>query len=128
MNDDIADERLLLVSSCKPSRWKRASAFFFHFAAFPASTAILTFPPKVTFLEPLAGVVAVMASLAEASAVLLVFGTDVGGAIWRMGASGVGGIMAGDDFAFKGAFWLASFFCLCINVRLEKVKVKVEET
>jgi hypothetical protein len=105
MNDDIADERLLLVSSCKPSRWKRASAFFFYFVAFPASTAILTFfPPKVTFLELLAGVVAGMVSLAEASAVLLIFGADVGGAVWRMGASGIGGIMAGDDFAFKGVF------------------------
>jgi hypothetical protein len=82
MNDDIADERLLLVSSCKPSRWKRASAFFFHFGAFPASTAIPTFfPPKVTFFEPPAGVVAGMASLAKASAVLLVFGTDVGEAV-----------------------------------------------
>jgi hypothetical protein len=96
------------------------------FSTLQHSRHILTFPPKVTFLEPLAGVVAVMASLAEASAILLIFGTDVGGAIWRMGASGVGGIMAGDDFAFKGAFWPASFLCLCINVRLEKVKVKVK--
>jgi hypothetical protein len=49
---------------------------------------------------------------------------DVEGAVWRMGASGVGGIMVGDDLAFKGAFWPATFFHLCINVRLEKVKVK----
>jgi hypothetical protein len=67
-----------------------------------------------------------MASLAEASAVLLVFGADVGGAVWRMGPSGIEGIMVGDDFAFKGAFWPATFFRLCTNVRLEKVKV--EET
>jgi hypothetical protein len=45
-----------------------------------------------------------MASLAEASAVLLVFGADLGEVVWWMGALGVGRIMAGDDFSFKGAF------------------------
>jgi hypothetical protein len=99
-NDDIAEVRWLLASSCKPSRWKRASTFFFHFAASPAHVAIPTvFPPKVTFLGPLAGLVAGMASLAKASAILLAFGAEV---VWRMGASGVGGIIAGDGFAFKG--------------------------
>jgi hypothetical protein len=92
-----------MVSSCKPSRWKRASAFFFHLAASPAPAAILTvFLPKVTFLGPLAGLVAGMASLAEALAILLTFGAEVEGAVWRMGASGVDGIIAGDGFAFKG--------------------------
>jgi hypothetical protein len=100
-NDDIAEVRWLLASSCKPSRWKRASAFFFHFAASPAHVAIPTvFPPKVTFLGPLAGLVAGMASLAKASAILLAFGAEVEGAVWRMGASGVGGIIAGDGFCF----------------------------
>jgi hypothetical protein len=32
--------------------------------------------------------------------------------------------MAGDDLAFKGAFWPATFFRLYINVRLEKVIVE----
>jgi hypothetical protein len=81
-NDDIAEVRWLLVSSCKPSIWKRASAFFFHFAASPAPAAIPTvFPPKVTFLGPLAGLVAGMASLAEVSAILLAFGAEVEEAI-----------------------------------------------
>jgi hypothetical protein len=128
-NDDIAEVRLLLVSSCKPSRWKRASTFFFHFAASSAPTAMpAVFPPKVTFLGPLAGVVADMASLAEASAILLVFGAEVEGVVWRMGASGVGGIIAGDGFAFKGGFWPATFLLLCIKSRLEQDKVKMEET
>jgi hypothetical protein len=128
-NDDIAEVRLLLVSSCKPSRWKRASAFFFHLVAFPASTAKPTFlPPKVTFLGPLAGVVVGMASLAEASAILLVFGAEVEKAVWQMRASGVGRIIAGDGFAFEGAFWPITFLLLCIKSRLEQVKVKMEET
>jgi hypothetical protein len=32
--------------------------------------------------------------------------------------------MAGDDHAFKGAFWPAIFFRLYINVRLEKVMME----
>jgi hypothetical protein len=67
-----------------------------------------------------------MASLAEASAVLLVLGVGVEGAVWQIGASGIGGIMVGEDFAFKGAFWPATFLRLCINFRLEQMKV--EET
>jgi hypothetical protein len=43
-----------------------------------------------------------MASLAEASAILLAFGAEVEGADWRVGTSGVGGIIAGDGFAFRG--------------------------
>jgi hypothetical protein len=117
-----------MVSSCKPSRWKRASAFFFHLAASPAPAAILTvFLPKVTFLGPLAGLVAGMASLAEALAILLTFGAEVEGAVWRMGASGVDGIIAGDGFAFKG-FWPATFLLLCIKSRLEQVMMKMGET
>jgi hypothetical protein len=46
--------------------------------------------------------VAGMASLAEASAILLVLGPEVEGTDWRMGASGVGGIIAGDGPAFEG--------------------------
>jgi hypothetical protein len=68
-----------------------------------------------------------MASLAEASAILLVFGAEVEGAVWRIGASGVGAIIAGDGFAFKG-FWPATFILLCIKSRIERVKVKMEET
>jgi hypothetical protein len=44
-----------------------------------------------------------------------------------MVASGVGGIIAGDGFAFKG-FWPATFLLLCIKSRLERVKIKMEET
>jgi hypothetical protein len=69
-----------------------------------------------------------MASLAEASATLLVFGAEVEGAVWRMGMSGIGGITTGEGFAFKGAFLLAIFFLLCIKPGLEQVEVKVEET
>jgi hypothetical protein len=101
--EDIADEIWLLASSCKLSRRKRASAFFFHLAAPPAHAAISTaFPPKLTFLEPLAGLMVGMASLAEASAILLAFWVEVEGADGWMGASGVGGIIAGDGFAIEG--------------------------
>jgi hypothetical protein len=102
-NDDIVNVTWLLASSCKPSRWKRASAFFFHLAALLAPAAIsTTFLPKVTFLGPLAGLVAGMASLAEASAILLALGAEVEGADRRIGASGVGGMIAGDGFALEG--------------------------
>jgi hypothetical protein len=112
-NDDIAEVRLLLVSSYTV-KMEKASAFFFHFAASPAPTTMPTvFLPKVTFLGPLAVVVAGMASLAEASSILLVFAAEVEGAVWRMGASGVSGIIAGDGFAFKG-LWPATFLLLCI--------------
>jgi hypothetical protein len=60
-----------------------------------------------------------MAYLAEALATLLAFGAEVEGAVWRMGTSGIGGIIAGEGFAFKGAFWPAIFLCLCIKPRLE---------
>jgi hypothetical protein len=54
--EDIADETWLLASSCKLSRQKRASAFFFHFAASLTPAAISTaLPPKVTFLGPYRG-------------------------------------------------------------------------
>jgi hypothetical protein len=68
-----------------------------------------------------------MASLAEALAILLAFGAEVEGVVWQVGASGVGGIIAGDGFAFKG-FWPATFLLLCIKSRLERVKIKMEET
>jgi hypothetical protein len=57
-----------------------------------------------------------MASLAEASAIFFVFGAEVEGAFWRIGASSVGGTMAGDDLAFKGTFGAAIFFLLCKDV------------
>jgi hypothetical protein len=80
-NDDIAEVRWLLAASCRLSRWKRASAFFINFVASPAPAAISTvFLPKVTFLGPLAGLVIGMASLAEASAILLALGSEVEGA------------------------------------------------
>jgi hypothetical protein len=106
-NDDIAEVRWLLASSCKPSRWKRASAFFFHLTASPAPAAIpIVFPPKVTFLGPLARLVAGMAYLSEASAILLAFGTEVEGANWRVGTLGVGGIIAGDGSILYGSILL----------------------
>jgi hypothetical protein len=74
------------------------------------------FPLKTTFSEPPAGVVLGMASLAEASAILFALGAEVEGAFWRIGASGIGGTMAGDDLAFKGTFGAAIFFLLCKNV------------
>jgi hypothetical protein len=43
-----------------------------------------------------------MASLAEASTILLAFGAEVEGVDWRMGASGIGGIIVGDGLAFEG--------------------------
>jgi hypothetical protein len=43
-----------------------------------------------------------MASLAEASAILLALGAEVEGADRRIGASGVGGMIAGDGFALEG--------------------------
>jgi hypothetical protein len=102
--EDIVDETWLLASSCKLSRRKRASAFFFHFAAPLAHVAISTaFPPKLTFLGPLVGLMVGMASLAEASAILLAFWAKVEGADGRMGASGVGGIIAGDGFLLKAS-------------------------
>jgi hypothetical protein len=84
-------------------KMEKSTAFFFHLTASLAPAAIPTvFPPKVTFLGPLAGLVAGMASLAKASAILLAFGAEVEGADWRVGASGVGGIIAGAGFVFKG--------------------------
>jgi hypothetical protein len=128
-NDDIAEVRWLLASSYKPSRWKRASALFFNFAASLAPAAIPTvFPPKFTFLGPLAGLVASMSSLAEASTILLALGPEVEGTDWRMGASGVGGIIAGDaGLAFEG-LWPATFLLLCMRFRLEQVMIKMGET
>jgi hypothetical protein len=43
-----------------------------------------------------------MASLAEALAILLAFGAEVEGADGRIGASGVGGMIAGNGFALEG--------------------------
>jgi hypothetical protein len=125
--DDIADVTWLLASSCKLSRRKRASAFFFHLAAPLAPAAISTvFPPKVTFLVPLAGLVASMASLAEATAILLAFWVEVEGVDGRIGASGVGGIIAGDGFALEGLL-PAIFLLLCIKSRLEQGKIEMTE-
>jgi hypothetical protein len=124
-NDDIAEVRWLLASSCKPSRWKRASAFFFNFTASLAPAAIpIVFQPKVTFLGPLAGLMAGMASLAEASAILLALGLEVEDIDWRMGASGVGGIIARDGLVFEG-LRPATFLLLCMRFRLEKVMMKM---
>jgi hypothetical protein len=43
-----------------------------------------------------------MAYLAEASAILIAFGAEVEGVDWRVGMLGIGGIIAGDGFAFRG--------------------------
>jgi hypothetical protein len=62
-----------------------------------------------------------MASLAEASAILLAFGADVEGAVGWIGASGVRGIMAGDDLAFKGTFRPVTFFPPIQKCQIRKV-------
>jgi hypothetical protein len=67
-----------------------------------------------------------MSSLAEASAILLAFWAEVEGAVWQMGASGVGGIIVGDGFVFKD-FWPATFLLLCTKSRLEQVMMKMGE-
>jgi hypothetical protein len=53
-----------------------------------------------------------MASLAKASAILFALGVEVEGAFWRIGALGVGGIMAGEVLLFKGTLGVATFFLL----------------
>jgi hypothetical protein len=68
-----------------------------------------------------------MASLAEASAILLALGSEVEGIDWRIGASGVGGIIAGDGLGFEG-LWPATFLLLCMRFRLEQVMMKMRET
>jgi hypothetical protein len=44
-----------------------------------------------------------------------------------MGASGVGGIIAGDGLAFEG-LCPATFLLLCMRFRLEQVMMKIRET
>jgi hypothetical protein len=102
-NKDIADEIWLLASPCKPSRWKRAFAFFFHPAALPVPVVISTdVPPKLTFFGPLAGLSLGMASFAKASAILLTFWAEVEGPVEREGIAGVSGTIAGEGFALRG--------------------------
>jgi hypothetical protein len=103
----------LLPSSCRWSRRKRASVFFFHFEASPAPAPIsAAFPLKLTLFAPLAGWVEGPASFAEAPAILLALWAEVEGPVGWTGASGVGGIVAGDGFVL-GGFWPATFLVLC---------------
>jgi hypothetical protein len=67
-----------------------------------------------------------MASFAEASAIFLAFRVGVEGPEGRTGASGVGGIIAGDGFAL-GGFWPAIFLLLYTKSRLEQVKIEMAE-
>jgi hypothetical protein len=67
-----------------------------------------------------------MSSFAEASTILLAFWAEVEGPEGRTGASGVGGIIAGDGFALVG-FWPAIFLLLYTKSRLEQVKIKMAE-
>jgi hypothetical protein len=67
-----------------------------------------------------------MEFLAKASAILLAFGAEVEGADGRIGASGVGGMIAGDGFALE-SLRPAIFLLLCIKSRLEQVKIKMAE-
>jgi hypothetical protein len=98
----MADEIWLLASSCKPSRWKRAFALFFHPVALPVPVVILTdIPPKLTFFGPLAGLLLGMASFAKASAVLLTFWAEVEGPVGRAGIAGVGGTITGEGFTLR---------------------------
>jgi hypothetical protein len=109
----MAVDTWLLASSCKWSRRKRASAFFFHFEASPAPAPISTvFPLKLTFFVLLAGWVEGPSSFAEASAILLALWAEVEGPVGRTGASGVGGTAAGDGLVL-GGFWPATFLLLC---------------
>jgi hypothetical protein len=78
------DEIWLLASSCMPSRWKRAFAFFFHPVAPPVPVVISTdVPPKLTFFGPLAELSLGMASFAKASVVLLTFWAEIEGPVGR---------------------------------------------
>jgi hypothetical protein len=64
-----------------------------------------------------------MASFAEASAILLTFWAEVEGPVGRTGASGVGGTIAGDGFAF-GGFWPAVFLLLCTKSQIRIGQVR----
>jgi hypothetical protein len=109
----MAVDTWLLASSCKWSRRKRASGFFFHFEASPAPASISTvFSLKLTFFALLARWVEGPASFAEALAILLAFWAEVEGPVGRTGASGVGGTTAGDGLVL-GGFWPATFLLLC---------------
>jgi hypothetical protein len=47
----------------------------------------------------------------------------VEGPVGRIGASGVGGTIAGDGFAF-GGFWPAIFLLLCIKSQIRTSQVR----
>jgi hypothetical protein len=112
-NDDMVVDTWLLASSCKWSRQKRASAFFFHFEASPAPAPVSTaFPLKLTFFVLLAGWMEGPASFAEVSTILLALWAEVEGPVGRIGASGVGGTAAGDGLVLEG-FWPLTFLLLC---------------
>jgi hypothetical protein len=63
------------------------------------------------------------ASFAGASAILLAFWAEVEGPVGRTGASGVGGTIVGDGFAF-GGFWPAIFLLLCIKSQIRTSQVR----
>jgi hypothetical protein len=122
--EDIAVDTWLLASSCRLSRRKIASAFFFHLAASPTpapiSTAVL---PKLTFFGPLTGLAAGLTSFVGTSAILLAFWAEAEGPAGRTGASGVGGTTAGDGFVF-GGFWPAVFLLLCTKSQIRTSQVR----
>jgi hypothetical protein len=57
---------------------------------------------------------------------LLAFWVEVEGPEGQIGASGVGGIIAGHGFAL-GGFWTTIFLLLYTKFRLEQVKIKMVE-
>jgi hypothetical protein len=92
---------------------EKSICLLFHLAASPTPAPISTaFPPKLTFFGPLTGLAVGLASFVGASAIFLSFWAEVEGPVGRIGASGVGGTIAGDGFAF-GGFWPAVFLLLC---------------
>jgi hypothetical protein len=114
----------LLASSCRQSRRKRASAFFFHFEASPTPVPISTaFWPKLTFFGPLEGLAEDLASFVNAPAILLAFWVEAEGPAGRAGASGVGGTTAGEGLVF-GGFWPAVFLLRCTKSQIRTSQIR----
>jgi hypothetical protein len=79
----------------------------------PQPASIWTiFSLKLTFLALLAGQSDGPAFFSGASAILLTHWVEVEGPVGRIGASGVGGMAAGDGLAL-GGFWPGNFLLLC---------------
>jgi hypothetical protein len=79
--------------------------------------------PKLTFFGPLTGLAEGLASLVNASAILLAFWAEAKGPAGRAGASGVGGTTAGDGLVF-GGFWPAVFLLLCTKSQIRTSQIR----